>query len=80
MSFDIPLPSPCIGVCQLDGDTGYCKGCLRTSEEIAAWLALDNAGRHAILDRLRARRQALGLDRRRETRRRSRDGAPSRGS
>ena len=80
MSLDPPLPSPCIGICQLDSTTGYCKGCLRTTEEIALWLALDNAGRGAILERLRARRAALGLDRRRETRRRrSGDGTTQRG-
>ncbi|MBI1779347.1 MAG: DUF1289 domain-containing protein [Proteobacteria bacterium] len=81
MSFDIPLPSPCIAVCQLDPATGYCTGCFRSSEEIGAWLSLDNAGRHAILARLRDRRTALGLDRRRETRRRGRsDGLAQAGS
>ncbi len=30
-------PSPCISVCQMDQQTGWCLGCLRTIEEIGAW-------------------------------------------
>ena len=29
--------SPCIGICQMDDDSGYCIGCGRTIEEIAGW-------------------------------------------
>ncbi len=32
-----PLPTPCTGVCVMDAQTGYCKGCLRTIDEIADW-------------------------------------------
>lgn len=46
--------SPCIGVCQLDGRTQTCVGCGRTIAEIAAWPALDDAERRAILARLQA--------------------------
>ncbi|HEX3036545.1 MAG TPA: DUF1289 domain-containing protein [Thermodesulfobacteriota bacterium] len=27
--------SPCIGICSIDDNTGYCRGCLKTLEEIA---------------------------------------------
>ena len=57
----IDLPSPCISVCTLDRDTGYCQGCLRTSEEIAMWNYLDYDERVGLLDILRSRRQELGL-------------------
>ena len=30
-------PSPCIGVCHIDGTTGFCLGCFRTLPEIAQW-------------------------------------------
>ena len=30
-------PSPCISVCQMDPQTGWCIGCLRSIEEISAW-------------------------------------------
>jgi uncharacterized protein len=51
-----PLLSPCIGVCALDPDTGWCEGCLRTIDEIAAWGALDEQARREIWQRLPARR------------------------
>jgi uncharacterized protein len=54
------IPSPCIGVCQLDPDTGLCAGCLRTVAEIAAWPGATDDERLAIVQRLRARRRAAG--------------------
>ena len=48
--------SPCIGVCQLDQDTGYCIGCQRTGDEIMAWPSASDAERHAILAKLDDRR------------------------
>lgn len=50
------VPSPCIGLCILDPDTGFCKGCFRTIEEIGAWLGLDEDGRRDVLARVRERR------------------------
>ncbi|MDH5338586.1 MAG: DUF1289 domain-containing protein, partial [Rubrivivax sp.] len=35
-----PVPSPCINVCQMDEATGWCRGCLRTIDEIALWGSL----------------------------------------
>jgi hypothetical protein len=52
-----PVPSPCINVCRMDAASGYCEGCLRTIDEIAAWSGADDAARRAIWaqlpDRLR---------------------------
>ena len=31
------LPSPCVSVCSMDPDSGLCRGCFRTLEEIADW-------------------------------------------
>ena len=28
------VPSPCINICTIDPDSGYCMGCSRTQEEI----------------------------------------------
>ena len=52
--------SPCIGVCQLDQDTGYCIGCHRTGDEIMAWPSASDAERHAILAELDSRRDDSG--------------------
>lgn len=54
------IPSPCIGVCELDPDSGLCAGCMRTLAEIAAWPDADDQERLAIVGRLRARRRAAG--------------------
>lgn len=45
---DGPLPSPCVGVCQMDQARGVCSGCLRTIEEIMAWSRADDAQKRAI--------------------------------
>lgn len=50
------VASPCINVCRMDPATGWCAGCWRTIDEIAAWSRLDDAARQAVLDRLPARR------------------------
>lgn len=56
---ELPVPSPCINVCQVDVERGWCTGCLRTLEEIANWAQSSNAEKLAVLDRLVARRRAL---------------------
>ena len=56
----IDIPSPCVGVCRMDPDTGLCAGCMRTLDEIALWPRADEAERLAIVQRLRARRRAAG--------------------
>lgn len=55
----MPVASPCISVCALDDD-GLCIGCWRTVDEIAAWRALDDAERRAVLRRCGERLAAAG--------------------
>lgn len=43
------VQSPCIGVCTLD-DEGLCDGCLRSGDEIAAWLSMDDAQREHMME------------------------------
>lgn len=66
----IDLPSPCVSVCEIDPASGYCRGCLRSAEEIAVWHDLDFDGRLDLLERLRGRRREMGLPVRKRTRRR----------
>ena len=54
----IPVPSPCINVCQMDAGSGWCAGCLRTLDEIAAWSGMDDAEKTAVWEHLQARRAA----------------------
>ena len=52
------VASPCINICQMHAASGWCVGCLRTLDEIAAWGGLDDIGRREVLQRLRGRRVA----------------------
>lgn len=53
------VPSPCINVCRMHAPSGWCEGCLRTIDEIAAWAALDDEAKRAIWRLLPQRREAL---------------------
>lgn len=53
------VASPCVDVCRIDEASGWCAGCLRTIDEIAAWANQDDDGRRAVLARLPARRAAM---------------------
>ncbi len=44
--------SPCIQICQIDPDQDLCVGCFRTLAEIAAWGAMSDAARDAVMAQL----------------------------
>lgn len=48
--------SPCIDVCKTDDDSGLCRGCRRTLNEIAQWQTYSTTERRAILDDLANRK------------------------
>jgi uncharacterized protein len=54
------VPSPCISVCRVDADSGWCEGCLRTLDEIAAWSRLDNPSKRGVW-RIIEQRAAVSL-------------------
>jgi uncharacterized protein len=43
------LSTPCIQVCVLDPLSALCIGCGRTGDEIAAWTAMSEADRLAVM-------------------------------
>ena len=45
---DEPLPSPCMGLCRMDAESGLCRGCLRTIDEIIRWGQADDAYKRAV--------------------------------
>ena len=53
------VPSPCINVCRIDQASGWCEGCLRTLDEIAAWATLDDPAKRRVWQLLYARRERL---------------------
>jgi predicted Fe-S protein YdhL (DUF1289 family) len=48
--------SPCIDVCKIDNDSGLCRGCLRTLEEIAQWSKYSKKERRAVIEDLANRK------------------------
>jgi predicted Fe-S protein YdhL (DUF1289 family) len=43
------IATPCVKVCAVDGQSGYCLGCRRTLPEIAGWVRLSDEERAAIM-------------------------------
>ncbi|MBO6561391.1 MAG: DUF1289 domain-containing protein [Nisaea sp.] len=64
------IPSPCVAVCQIDRESGYCLGCWRTIQEIAGWARFENAERLRIVGELHDRRGTAAPRPRRRNRRR----------
>lgn len=52
------METPCIQVCEIDSDTGVCRGCGRTLAEIAQWSSMGASERRRIMAELPARREA----------------------
>ena len=52
-------PSPCISVCQMDAQTGWCIGCLRSIEEIGAWSTNTDQDKRAVWQRISERLEFL---------------------
>jgi len=52
------IPSPCSNVCRMNPQTQLCEGCFRTLDEIAAWSALSDVEKSAVLAQLPSRRTA----------------------
>lgn len=61
--------TPCILVCSIDQNTGYCFGCGRTSAEIGAWVSYSDDERRQIMEMLPERLTKVERKPRRETRR-----------
>lgn len=75
-----PLPaieSPCIKVCVVDPETGFCIGCGRTRFEIGSWLSYGPEARREVMAELPTRMAGLTLRKRRKGGRRGRLGSDS---
>jgi predicted Fe-S protein YdhL (DUF1289 family) len=53
----IEAESPCIDVCKIDTDSGLCRGCLRTLQEIAKWSKYSKKERRAVIEDLAKRKR-----------------------
>ncbi|WGF87899.1 DUF1289 domain-containing protein [Marinivivus vitaminiproducens] len=54
------LPSPCVGICQLDPLSGLCLGCARDADELAAWRAMSTHEQAGLWRRLPGRLARFG--------------------
>lgn len=53
------IESPCVDICVMDGETGWCLGCGRTIDEIAMWGETSPEARTAVMAELPARMAQL---------------------
>jgi hypothetical protein len=51
------VPSPCNSVCRMSPATGFCEGCFRSLDEIAAWSRMDDDEKRAVWRLLDERRE-----------------------
>lgn len=52
-----PVPSPCVGICGMDEEDRYCRGCFRTRGEIEAWVLMSRDEQLALVETIRERRK-----------------------
>jgi len=53
------VDSPCVGLCAIQRESGFCIGCHRTGGEISSWSAMSNEDRRTLRAALPARSAAL---------------------
>ena len=49
------VKSPCIAVCKIDYESGYCIGCNRTIEEITNWGSFNDSQKKKILTEVKSK-------------------------
>ena len=52
------VESPCVFVCEIDAESGWCRGCRRTLREISYWTTYTPAQQRALLTELEQRKIA----------------------
>lgn len=46
------IETPCVKICVIEPETGFCIGCGRTRGEIAAWIDMTPDDRHKVVETL----------------------------
>ena len=49
------VESPCIAVCKIDYESGYCVGCNRTIEEITNWSSFNDSQKKKVLTKVKSK-------------------------
>ena len=55
------ISSPCIGDCKMN-EQNYCRGCLRTRDEIGRWLSITEQQRLTIIAICETRKSKISTD------------------
>ena len=50
------METPCIDICKINQEIGYCIGCGRSNDEIGRWSTMTDGERRAIMIELESRR------------------------
>lgn len=66
------IQSPCVKLCVMEPDSGFCMGCGRTRDEIASWISLSPDAREKVTGQLDQRLANLTRNKRRKGGRRNR--------
>jgi hypothetical protein len=53
------METPCVDICDIDRQSGLCRGCGRSIAEISNWAAMTGAERRRIMAELARRKAAL---------------------
>jgi hypothetical protein len=53
------METPCIDICEIDRESGLCRGCGRSIAEISNWASMTSAERRRIMAELAGRKAAL---------------------
>jgi len=43
------VASPCVSVCVMDAESGLCRGCYRSLDEITRWSAMRDAEKRKVI-------------------------------
>jgi predicted Fe-S protein YdhL (DUF1289 family) len=57
-----PVPSPCVSLCKMSQETGFCEGCMRTIDEILAWRDASDEFKRGVWAEIRRREAEIGFD------------------
>jgi uncharacterized protein len=60
------IETPCVKLCVIDPDSGFCIGCGRTGSEIAGWISMTPQERREVMAGLEARMASLTRHKRRK--------------
>jgi len=52
------IDSPCTRVCEVDAESGLCRGCHRTMAEISRWMNYSRVEKLAVLEKVAQRTAA----------------------